>query len=174
MKIAKALQIIISLGILLALIFIGYQIYLNNQTPKDKMDCLKLNSDIRAAACIKILENKNAEPEKTYKEFPLSNLSIKDLKYTIGQKKGIVIELDHLSGTIVNNYDQAAKNIILRINYYASGNETTPFHYADFQPFKVNEILPAHSQLSFTYQASIRDNRATDFKVVLLSADIQE
>ena len=45
------------IGTFFLLAFIAYQLYgRNTSTPQTKLDCLKLGSDDRAAACIKLLE----------------------------------------------------------------------------------------------------------------------
>jgi hypothetical protein len=155
MKISNKFQLIISFGILIALIFIGYQQLLKNQNPKNEMDCLRLGSDQRAVACLKLLQKNEPitviAPQVPKKDFPISFLSVENLTY---QKKimggeNFIKAQNHLSGTLVNSYDYAATDTVLRINFFTIENNSIPFRYIDFSPFDKAVIIPPKSKLSF-------------------------
>jgi len=136
------------LGIFLLLLFIAYQLYtLNNQkktaqeiTPNQAyMDCLKLGSDERAKACIKLITT-----PKIQKDFPLLKLAIES------HKASQTFSCIEISGTLENNYYLPVYKIKLKISFSETKGEQ-PFHYEVFTPFSNENIqIQPNSKKSFS------------------------
>lgn len=139
------------IGIFVLLLFISYQLYnlnLNKQKINSKddksyneayMDCLKLGSDARAKACLKLIVT-----PITQKNFPLSKLTLESQKAT---KTFSCIEI---SGTLKNNYDLPVYQINLKISFSNSKGEQS-FHYEVFNPFSDDNMqIQPNSMKSFS------------------------
>lgn len=126
-------------GIFLILLFIGSQIYDRSSNPVSELDCLKLGSDERAAACIKLIRD-----NKKLSDFPLDQLEIKDLRL----KRETTY--NEISGTIKNLSDFEATEIMLRVDFMKDENGES-FHYEVYSPFKeFSERVQPHSSKTYT------------------------
>lgn len=129
-------------GILLVLLFIAYQIYQKNSVPTSELECLKLGSNERAAACIKLI--KESEPKKEPAQFQTDNLIISNLT---GTDTDYCIEL---SGSIKNTSTTIASNIALRADFTKTEGGPS-FHYEVFSPFaNAQEQIQPGSTKTFT------------------------
>ena len=139
------------IGIFLLLLFIAYQLYnQKNDTPKTELDCLKLGSNERAAACIKLL----SPSPKPQEDFPIFNLSVENpatnYKDPYPQVEGDIGECIEVSGTITNSSSLEAQYVGLKIDFLKTKNGT-PFHYEVFSPFEVSgERIQPGSSKSFS------------------------
>lgn len=138
-------------GIFFLLLLVAYQLYSqNNQkadTPKTELDCLKLGSNERAAACIKLLR----PSPKPQEDFPIFNLSVENpaahYKDPYPQVEGDIGECIEVSGTITNSSSLEAQYLALKIDFLKTKNGT-PFHYEVFAPFEsaVERVQPGSSK----------------------------
>ena len=158
------------IGIFFLLLFIAYQLTTQkNIVPTTELDCLKLGSDERAIACIKLL--KSSKPQQ---EFPISSLFIENTNAT---NKNNCIEV---SGTITNKYSMPAQNIMLRVNFVRS-EAAAPFHYEVLSPFQnEGEQIQPNSSKTFTKCLSLQSKNAVKdvqnwlYTVIPYSAKIYE
>lgn len=145
----KGLLKYLIIGIFLLLLFISYQLYnLNNNkiktipekiTSQAYMDCLKLGSDARAKACIKLITT-----PKIQIDFPLSKLTIEN------QKASKAFSCIEISGTLKNNYVVPVYQINLKISFSSTKGEQS-FHYEVFTPFSdENMQIQPNSKKSFS------------------------
>lgn len=158
------------IGIFLLLIFIAYRLYTQKEgTPKTELDCLKLGSNARAAACLKLLK----KPKENL-DFPVSYLSVSDIKAI---NTGYCIEV---SGVATNNSSLEAQYVTLKIDFTKS-QDGEPFHYETFLPFQLsNERLQPNSSKTFTkclrHQSfdAVKDTQNWYFSITSFSAKIYE
>ncbi len=129
----------IFIGIIFLLLFISYQLYSKNKTPKTEMDCLKLGSNERVNLCLQFLKE-----GKGFEDFLLSNLNLENIS---GEDTGLCLKI---SGTIYNSGSQPATLIGLRADFSKELNGI-PFHYEVFSPFQENsEQVQPNSRKSFS------------------------
>lgn len=160
----------IGVGTLFVMIFIGYQLYLRNSSPKNELDCLKLGSNERTALCLQML--KKPEP---IKDFPLNYLSIEDVK---AEKTPYCIEV---SGSIKNNHASLiANNIALRVNF-SKQQYGEQFHYEVFGPLQTTgEQIQPNSKKTFTKclnnqtYSAVKDVNKWYFSILPYSAKVLE
>lgn len=128
------------ISIFILLLLITYQLYQQNtDTPKTKLDCLKLGSDKRAEACLELLKQ-----DKPQEEFPISYLSTENANATT-ERSCIKV-----SGAIKNSYSLPAQFIMIRIDF-SKTQDSEPFHYEVFNPFDLeDEQLQPNSKKTFS------------------------
>lgn len=136
----KSVKVILGLIVLL-LVYIAYKLF-TGSSPTTELDCLKLGSNERAAACIRLI--KENEPKISQKSFPLGNLILSDVQ---AQNTNYCI---NVSGSIKNTSDVEASDIMLRIDFSKVKNEQS-FHYEIFSPFQLaGERVQPQSSKSFS------------------------
>lgn len=128
------------IGIFFLLLFIAYRLYNpESNAPKTELDCLKLGSDKRAEACLKLLKQ-----DKPQEEFPISYLSTEDTNATTER---FCIKI---SGAVKNSYSLPAQFIMLRVDF-SKTQDSEPFHYEVFSPFdSEGEQLQPNSKKTFS------------------------
>ncbi|KKQ74390.1 MAG: hypothetical protein US96_C0033G0007 [Candidatus Woesebacteria bacterium GW2011_GWB1_38_5b] len=127
------------IGIFLLLLFISYQLYNKNNAPKTEMDCLNLGSNERTKLCLELLKQ-----EKTLEDFPLTNLTIENVK---GEDADYCVQL---SGTVYNSGSLPATLIAVRADFSKEMNGAS-FHYEVFSPFQTDsEQIQPNSRKSFS------------------------
>ena len=166
MKLSNKFQNIILIGILIAIIFAGYQLFLSNSSPSTKMDCLKLGSDTRAKACLELLASPSSK-----NNFPIEQLNLENIE-SYGDP------VTRIRGTVHNNYNLLVKNVKLKVDFY-KGDEQNSFHYEVFSPFNSqDEEVQPNSKKSFdkflhsTTRDIISNNNGIRYEVMLFSADL--
>lgn len=124
MKKTKWLIIILLIGCLLMLTVIAFLLFNRNSSASvTELDCLKLGSDARAEACLKLLKE-----DKVKQDFPTDLLQLEGVT---AQDTGSCIQV---SGSIVNTSDTPVTDIQLRIDFSKEQDDQT-FHYEVFSPF---------------------------------------
>lgn len=127
------------IGIFILLLLITYQLYKRDASaPKTEFDCLKLGSDKRAEACLKLLESTQKQ-----EEFPIDYLTVDniDSKYI-----GNCLQV---TGTVTNSYNQPADYIQLRVDFIKTKDDGS-FHYEVLSPFGELEQVQPSSKKVFT------------------------
>ncbi len=131
------------------LVFIGALWTMLSDTPKTRMDCLKLGSNLRASLCIQELEKDLPTPtEKPTIKFPINFLQLTDQKMDGNTYYNLN---PTYSATLTNrNKVLTATNIVFRFKLYEKYNKTQTCddQASDTRYFTVTEVvIPGDSRL---------------------------
>mgnify|MGYP001612845385 FL=1 len=124
------------IGIFILLLLITYQLYKRNaDIPKTEFDCLKLGSDKRAEACLKLLESPGNQ-----EDFPIDYLAVDNID---SEYIGNCLKV---TGTVTNSYNQPADHINLRVDFIKTQDDKS-FHYEVFSPFgELGQVQPSSTK----------------------------